>query len=130
NLDGEELTSVPISNLSMGLSGRVSGVISRQVSGQPGNDNASILIRGVATTGSSVPLLIVDGVPRNFSQFDPNSIASFTVLKDAAAVAPYGMAGANGVILVTTKRGESGRSTISYNAYYGLQNPTFLPEFV
>ncbi len=129
-LDGSDLTMAPVADLTNSLGGRLSGVISRQVSGQPGNDGASILIRGIATTGSSAPLLIVDGIPRNFSQLDPNTIASFTVLKDAAAVAPYGMAGANGVVLVTTKRGSSGQSVISYNGYYGMQNPTFLPDFV
>src|SRR5690606_13887694 len=109
---------------------RMPGIIVRQVSGQPGNDQANIFIRGVATTGSSAPLIIVDGVPREFSQLDPNSIASVTVLKDAAAVAPYGVAGANGVLLITTKRGESGKPTIRYNGYYGIQNPTFLPDYV
>ena len=129
-IGGDELSNLPIGELSNGLGGRLSGVINRQVSGQPGNDGANIYIRGIATTGSSAPLLIVDGIPRNYSQLDPNNIASFTVLKDAAAVAPYGVAGANGVILVTTKKGESGKSTISYNGYYGMQNPTFLPDFV
>lgn len=129
-LDGEEIAASPVGNLSNTIAGRMPGIIVRQVSGQPGNDQGSIYIRGIATTGSSAPLIIVDGVPREFSQLDPNSIASVTVLKDAAAVAPYGVAGANGVLLVTTKRGSAGKPTIRYNGYYGIQNPTFLPDYV
>lgn len=129
-LDGEEISASPVGNLSNTIGGRVPGIIVRQVSGQPGNDQANIYIRGIATTGSSAPLIIVDGVPREFSQLDPNSIATVTVLKDAAAVAPYGVAGANGVLLVTTKRGSTGKPTIRYNGYYGIQNPTSLPDYV
>lgn len=87
------------------------------------------MIRGVSTTGNSAPLVIVDGIQRELSRLDPNSISSITVLKDAAAVAPYGMAGANGVILVTTKQGNSGAPQFSYNGYVGWQNPTVLTEF-
>jgi TonB-linked SusC/RagA family outer membrane protein len=72
----------------------------------------------------------VDGIPRNFNQLDPNSIASISILKDAAAVAPYGMGGANGVILITTKKGKTGAPTLTYNAYVGWQNPTRLAKFV
>lgn len=129
-MKGEELTSLPTTNLSNNLGGRVSGVIVKQTTGEPGKDGSNIYIRGVSTTGSNQPLLIVDGVPRSFQKLDPNSIESFTVLKDAAAVAPYGMAGANGVILVTTKRGKEGKPTFSYNGYIGFQNPTILPDLV
>jgi TonB-linked SusC/RagA family outer membrane protein len=79
--------------------------------------------------GNSSPLLIVDDIPRAFKDLDPNSIETITVLKDAAAVAPYGVAGANGVILVTTKRGKTGAPTLSYNGYVGFQNPTRLTEY-
>lgn len=130
SLKGEEVTKVPVANLSNALGGRVSGVIFKQGSGEPGNDGASILIRGFSTTGNTAPLVVVDGVPRSFQQLDPNSVASFTILKDAAAVAPYGVAGANGVILVTTKRGTSGKPQLTYNGYYGWQNPTQLPHMV
>jgi len=129
-IGGEEIESVPVTDLSNAIGGRLSGVMVKQTSGQPGRDGSNINIRGVSTIGASDPLLVVDGVPRNFQGLDPNSIESFTVLKDAAAVAPYGVAGANGVILVTTKQGQSGSPTITYNGYMGFQNPTTLPDFV
>lgn len=129
-MGGADIASVPSSNVSNNLGGRLSGVIVKQSSGQPGQDGSNIFIRGVSTTGSTQPLLVVDGIPRSFQQLDPNSIESFTVLKDAAAVAPYGVAGANGVILVTTKKGQTGKPTINYNGYVGLQNPTALPQYV
>ena len=87
--------------------GRLTGVISKQGSGEPGFDGATLYIRGIATTGNAAPLVVVDGIYRDFTRLDPNTIESITVLKDAAAVAPYGLAGANGVILVTTRGGNS-----------------------
>lgn len=129
-LKGKDLTSLPTTNLSNNLGGRMAGVIVKQTTGEPGKDGSGIFIRGISTTGANQPLLIVDGVPRNFQKLDPNTIESFTVLKDAAAVAPYGVAGANGVILVTTKRGKSGKPTLNYNGYIGFQNPTALPDLV
>lgn len=129
-MKGEEVTSLPTTNLSNNLGGRVAGVITKQTSGEPGSDGSNIYIRGISTTGASQPLLIVDGVPRNFQKLDPNVIESFTVLKDAAAVAPYGVAGANGVIIVTTKRGKESKVSTNYNGYLGFQNPTVLPDLV
>ncbi|MEX8547867.1 MAG: SusC/RagA family TonB-linked outer membrane protein [Mucilaginibacter sp.] len=129
-IDAGEVAQKPIVNLTNGLVGRASGIIATQGSGEPGQDGSGILIRGISTPGRSDPLYIVDGVPRDFSRLDPNTIATFTVLKDAAAVAPYGVAGANGVILITTKSGKTGKPTLSYNGYYGIQNPTKLPKFV
>lgn len=125
-----DIKDAPSANITNSLNGRLPGVIAAQNSGEPGKDGAEIHIRGVATTGSNAPLVIVDGVPRDFSRLDPNTIASFTVLKDAAAVAPYGMAGANGVILVTTKKGKAGKAALSYNGYVGYQNPTTLVKMV
>ncbi|MBO9631506.1 MAG: TonB-dependent receptor, partial [Chitinophagaceae bacterium] len=125
-----DIKNAPTANISNTLNGRVPGLIAAQNSGEPGKDGAEIHIRGVATTGSNGPLVIVDGVPRSFTSIDPNSIESFTVLKDAAAVAPYGMAGANGVILVTTKKGKSGKPVFSYSGYAGIQNPTTLVKMV
>lgn len=130
SIKGEEIARVPTTNLSNNLGGRLSGVIVKQGSGEPGRDGSNIFIRGISTTGATQPLLIVDGIPRSFQQLDPNSIESFTVLKDAAAVAPYGVAGANGVVLVTTKKGHSGTPTVTYNGYVGVQNPTALPKYV
>lgn len=129
-LPPDDIAQKPVVNLTNSLAGRVSGVISTQGSGEPGIDGANIQIRGVGTTGGTQPLYIVDNVPRDFSRLDPNTIETITVLKDAAAVAPYGVAGANGVILVTTKRGRKGPPQLSYNGYVGIQNPTKLPKFV
>jgi TonB-linked SusC/RagA family outer membrane protein len=129
-LKGTEIASTPTTNLSNSLGGRISGVIVRQTTGDPGRDGSSIYIRGISSTGGTQPLIIVDGIPRDFSQLDPNTIESLTILKDAAAVAPYGVAGANGVILVTTKVGKKGEPSLRYSGYVGFQNPTVLPEFV
>ena len=128
-LKGTEIASTPTTNLSNSLGGRVAGVIVRQTTGDPGRDGSSIYIRGISSTGAKQPLIIVDGIPRDFTQLDANTIETFTVLKDAAAVAPYGVAGANGVILVTTKRGKTGHPSLTYNGYVGFQNPTVLPKF-
>lgn len=130
SMKGKELSSQPVANITNAIGGHVSGVLFTQSSGEPGYDGSSILIRGIGTTGSTQPLVIVDGVPRNYTQLDPNSIESISVLKDAAAVAPYGMGGANGVLLITTKKGKSGKPTLTYNTYYGWQNPTVLTKFV
>lgn len=130
SVGGDQITKATVANISNTLGGRVAGVINRQSGGAPGADNDQIQIRGIGTTGSLVPLVIVNGIPRDYNQLDPNEIETVTILKDAAAVAPYGLAGANGVILVTTKRGKEGKFTLNYNAYYGIQNPTNLPEFL
>lgn len=127
---GKAFAQKPVVNLTNNLVGRTAGIIADQGSGEPGLDGARIRIRGASTTGNANPLLVVDGIYRDFSRLDPNSIESITVLKDAAAVAPYGLAGANGVILVTTKKGKRGAPQFSYNNYFGLQNPTRLPRMV
>ncbi|GGH03533.1 SusC/RagA family TonB-linked outer membrane protein [Parapedobacter pyrenivorans] len=129
-LKGDAIDAVPVANLSNTLGGRVAGVIVKQGSGEPGRDGSNIFIRGISSTGNSQPLLVVDGIPRDFTQLDPNNIETFTILKDAAAVAPFGVAGANGVILVTTKRGTQGKPTLTYNGYVGFQNPTVLPAYL
>jgi TonB-linked SusC/RagA family outer membrane protein len=126
----KDIAQKPVVNLTNSLVGRVSGVIARQGNGEPGQDGSQITIRGAATTGRTGALTVVDGVPRDFSRLDPNTIATLTVLKDAAAVAPYGVAGANGVILITTKQGKTGKPQLTYNGYYGFQNPTVIPKFV
>ena len=128
---GEDLQNVAVSNASSALVGRMAGVITRQTSGELGQDNTQILIRGIGTTGNSNPLIIVDGIPRgSLNEIDPSSVESYTVLKDAAAVAPYGMGGANGVILVTTKSGnKSGKTQFRLNTNIGFQNPTIEPDY-
>lgn len=123
------LESLPATNLSSSLGGRVSGLLIQQSSGEAGYENPKIIIRGSSSPTSSDPLIVVDGIiGRDMNQMDPSEIASMTVLKDASAVAPYGARGANGVILITTKRGSTGKTSISYNFKGGFSNPTRLPE--
>ena len=129
-LEVKDIVQKPVVNLTNSLVGRMSGLIATQGNGEPGQDGSNITIRGPVTTGRTQPLTVVDGVPRDFSRLDPNSIETVTILKDAAAVAPYGVAGANGVILITTKQGKTGKPSLSYNGYYGFQNPTSVPRFV
>ncbi len=129
-IDVGDVRQKPVVNLTNSLVGRASGLIARQSNGEPGQDGSQFTIRGPATTGRTGALTIVDGVPRDFSRLDPNSIATITILKDAAAVAPYGVAGANGVVVITTKQGKTGKPTLSYSGYYGFQNPTITPQFV
>lgn len=129
-INTQEITEKPVVNVTNSLVGRASGLIVTQGGGEPGYDGSNIQIRGTGSIGRSTPLYIVDGVPRDFSRIDPNSIATITVLKDAAAVAPYGVAGANGVILVTTKQGKQGKAALTYSGYWGIQNPTRVPTFV
>jgi TonB-linked SusC/RagA family outer membrane protein len=126
--DIKQSTSVNISN---SLAGRMPGVIANNRSGEPGADGSSILIRGAGTTGNAAPLYVIDGVANRsgFERLNPNDIESISILKDASA-AIYGAQAANGVILVTTKRGKTGKPTISYDASYGLSQPTRVPELV
>lgn len=131
SVKGAELVQAPVPNISNSILGRVSGVVGRQSNGgAPGSGgNSNFSIRGVNTQGNNTPLIVVDNVIRNnINQIDPNSIESVSVLKDAAATAPYGLGGANGVILITTKQGKTGAPTISLSSYYGIQNGTYLPD--
>jgi Outer membrane cobalamin receptor protein len=129
NVKGEQLAAVPAANISNSLAGRATGIISRANGGRPGADNSTVYIRGISTTGNNAPLIVVDGVIRNnINEVDPNNIESVSILKDAAAVAPYGLGGANGVILITTKRGSSGAPVFSVGGYWGDQQPTYVPK--
>lgn len=131
SVKGAELVQAPVPNISNSILGRVSGVTGRQsAGGQPGSaGNTQFSIRGVNTRGLNGPLIVVDNIIRdNINQVDPNAIESVTVLKDAAATAPFGLGGANGVILITTKQGKTGAPTITLNSYYGIQNSTYLPK--
>jgi TonB-linked SusC/RagA family outer membrane protein len=124
NINGSELTKVPTGSINNMLSGVVPGLSSVQYSGEPGADAATILVRGQATTNNSSPLIQVDGVERDFNDIDPSEIESITVLKDASATAVFGVRGANGVILVTTKRGKEGKAKISANTSMSVIVPT------
>lgn len=129
SISNEEIMSSPVPNVSSALTGRVPGLTAQQRSGEPGNNQASILIRGTATLGNNSPLVIVDGVQgRDLNSINPIDIESISVLKDASA-AIYGARAANGVILVTTKSGVVGSAPkFSYRFYQGLNSPTKLPE--
>lgn len=127
---GTALASIPTSSVANTLAGRLPGLIASNKNGEPGYDDAELLIRGRSTTGDSSPLIVVDGVADRaggFSRIDPHDIESVTILKDASA-AIYGSRAANGVILVTTKRGNQGRATVSYSGNIGFSSPTVLPE--
>ncbi|MBF9251785.1 TonB-dependent receptor [Pontibacter sp. 172403-2] len=131
SVKGDELEEAPVANISNSIAGRVAGVSMRPNGGQPGSDAPDIHLRGIGTTGNNQPLIVVDGIIRdNMNQLDPTTIESVSVLKDAAAVAPYGLGGANGVILITTKKGQKGAPTLSFNTYYGIQTPTYYPEML
>src|SRR5690606_10932335 len=130
-LDAEEVKSIPVPNVSQTIAGRVAGVSMRPNGGAPGGDNPDIHIRGIVTTGNNAPLVVVDGIRRNnINQIDPSSIETVTILKDAAAIAPFGIGGANGVILITTKKGKIGKPVFSFNSSYAFQNPTYLPDML
>jgi TonB-linked SusC/RagA family outer membrane protein len=127
---GSELVKSPAPNVSNALAGRIPGVIVNNRSGEPGYDGSSITVRGLATTGSNNVLIVVDGVPGQIGgleRLDPNDIESMSVLKDASA-AIYGNRAANGVILITTKRGKTGKPTINYSYNQGFSSPTRLPK--
>lgn len=130
-MDGDNIVEKPVSQLSTALQGMAPGVTITQRSGQPGLDVGSINIRGIGSINSeSEPLVLVDGMEYDINDVDPNDIESISVLKDAAASAIYGVRAANGVILITTKRGKNKEISVSYNGYIGLQDPTQLPNFV
>lgn len=121
----------PTGNLTNNLSGQLAGLISIQRSAEPGRDDAEFWIRGISTfKGGTNPLVLVDGIPRDISNIEPDEIESFTLLKDAAATAVYGAEGANGVILVTSKRGTISKPKISVRTEFSTATPQRLPKFV
>lgn len=129
-IKGAALLKSPNASISNSLAGQVAGISSIQTSGEPGADDAKIFVRGVGslTEAGAAPLILVDGVERSFFQMDPNEVESISVLKDASATAVFGVRGANGVILVTTKRGVEGKTQISVNSSVGIQAPTRILE--
>ena len=127
---GEELTKSPAPNLGTSLEGRLPGLIVNQRSGEPGRDDPSIHIRGFSTFGTTTPLYIIDGVERDgMTRLNPDDIESITVLKDASA-AIYGARAANGVILITTKRGQEGKATFSFDYSTSFSSPTKIPKML
>jgi TonB-linked SusC/RagA family outer membrane protein len=112
------------------IAGKLSGVLTIQTRGEPGNNKADIYIRGLSSWNGSSPLVLVDGVERDFSMLNPNEINTISVLKDASATAVFGAKGANGVIVVTTKRGTLGKPHMDFTASYGVQKATRIPDFI
>jgi TonB-linked SusC/RagA family outer membrane protein len=126
-----QLENRPVTSLDNALAGTMPGVTVIQNNGQPGRDAASININGIGTLNSTTPLVVVDGVISSMYEVNPNDVESMSVLKDAASAAIYGSRAANGVILVTTKKGKkSGPAQIEYDAYIGKQTPTRLPDYL
>lgn len=127
---GADIVQSPQPNVSNALTGRFSGVIANNRSGEPGQDGSRITIRGLATTGNNDVLMVVDGVPGQIGgleRLDPNDIESISILKDASA-AVYGSRAANGVMLITTKRGKTGKPVINYSFNQGFSSPSRLPQ--
>lgn len=127
-ISGEELRRTPTANLQNALTGKLPGLVTQQRSGQPGGASAAkVYVRGASSfTGNNAPLILVDNVEYNYGQLfliDPNTIKSISILKDAAATAIYGIKGADGVILITTKRGHIGKPTIHFKTQWGVQTP-------
>lgn len=129
-ISAAELKKTPAMNLTNMLAGRLPGLVATQTSGRPGFDDASLLIRGQSTFNSNAPMVIVDGVQRSFGSLDPSEVESISLLKDAAAAATYGVQGANGVILVTTKRGKTGKPVVSYDGEVTRTAFTRFPKFL
>lgn len=126
SINTEALLKSPSGSIANTLAGQLTGVSSVQYSGQPGADDAKLFVRGVGslTEDGATPLILVDGVERDFFQMDANEIESINVLKDASATAVFGVRGANGVILVTTRRGKEGKPVISVSSSVSAQVPT------
>lgn len=120
SMKNEDVTVAPTSNVMEALQGKIAGMDIVKSSGQVGED-VSILLRGSRSIyGSNEPLFIIDGIPGSYSQVNPSDIESVDVLKDASSTAIYGSAGANGVVIITTKRGKEGKATVNFDAYYGF----------
>ncbi len=133
SIKSDELLRTPVSNVSSALVGRSTGLFSVQRSGEPGKDIADIYIRGIGTFASgdaTKTLVLVDGVERDMSTLDPNEIESVNILKDASATAVFGVRGANGVVIITTKTGAEGKPKISLTSNFAVQNPIRLPELL
>lgn len=131
-IEPEKLKVGTSRSLSNNLAGTVAGVLAVQRSGEPGYDNSTFWIRGISTfqDAGRDPLVLVDGIERDINNIDPEEIASFSVLKDAAASAVYGVRGANGVILIQTKRGEIGKPRVTIKAEFAGTTPVQLPDYI
>lgn len=130
----DDAVNQPVTNSAQLMYGKFSGVQLTQSSGLPGADGSAIVIRGIGTFGSSNPLVVIDNIQyeglAEFNALSPSDIESISVLKDASASAIYGARGANGVLVVTTKRGSKGKFSVDYNNYFGVQRVTVVPQYL
>ena len=126
----EEILRVSTPNMANAIAGRIPGIITRQSSGEPGYDAAQVYIRGLASFGNTNPLILIDGVERDMNQINSQEVESFTILKDASATAVYGARGANGVILINTKRGKTGKPSVILRSEAAVLTALRLPEYI
>ena len=128
----KDLTQSPTANINNALAGRLPGlVVNQYAGGEPGVDQSELFIRGKATYGNQSAIVIVDGIERDMSYLAPDEIETFTILKDASATAAYGIRGANGVIVITTKRGKAAeKATVNLKASVGINQPIGFPEYL
>jgi len=130
SITGKDIEKNTVFSLGNALYGKVAGMVVDQNSGEPGNDLPGFSLRGVTTFGyARAPLVLVDGFIRDLNSVSVFDVDKISVLKDAASTALYGIQGANGVILVTTKGGEAGKSKVTVDFSTGFQSPTRLPQF-
>ncbi|NLB25922.1 MAG: TonB-dependent receptor, partial [Bacteroidales bacterium] len=129
SVESDFMENRPLTNTSQALQG-INGLYVNQASGQPGADDATIRIRGVGTFNNNEPLVLVDGIEYSLRDINPNDIESISVLKDAASASIYGNRAANGVIIITTRKGKKGNLKVEYNGYFGWQQATYLPDMV
>jgi TonB-linked SusC/RagA family outer membrane protein len=129
-VSAKQIETRPVTNIASALQGTMAGVTVIQNTGQPGLDQGTIRVRGIGTLSNSSAMVVVDGLVSSMSNVNPDDIESLTVLKDAASAAIYGSRAANGVILITTKKGKTGKTLVHYNAYIGKQHATRLPDFL
>lgn len=127
----KEVEQVSTPSISNAIAGKLPGIITRQSSGEPGFDAAQVFVRGIGTYGTEQgPLILVDGVERNMDNINTEEIESFSILKDASATAVYGVRGANGVILINTKRGTIGKPEVSFRSEVSVLSPTRMPKYI
>ena len=129
-INGSTVENNPVINNRNRMQGLLPGLFVMQNNGEPGDEWAELWMRGKRTFRSNAPVVLVDGFERNMDMLDPNEIATITVMKDAAATAQYGLRGGNGIVQVTTKRGQSGRMNIGFNVRAGVKSPTTKPKLL
>lgn len=125
-----ELAKMSTPSLSNTLGGRLPGIVTRQTSGEPGADQAQLFIRGFGTWANRSPMVLIDGVERSLNNVNVHEIETFSVLKDASATAVYGVRGANGVIVITTKKGVMGRPKVSFRSETAILQPLRMPSYI